>query len=130
MTEEDKKLIEEAKRVRAFAYAPYSHFAVGAALRTKSGKVYNGCNIENSAFPMTMCAERIAVFRAVSAGERDFDTIAVIADSPSPTPPCGACRQVLAEFGVSRVIMANVSGDTGGKTLDEVLPGAFTKEDM
>lgn len=130
MTEEDKELIEEAKRVRAFAYAPYSHFAVGAALRTKSGKVYNGCNIENSAFPMTMCAERIAVFRAVSAGERDFDTIAVIADSPSPTPPCGACRQVLAEFGVSRVIMANVSGDTEEKTLDELLPGAFTKEDM
>lgn len=130
MIEEDKKLIEEAKRVRAFAYAPYSHFAVGAALRTKSGKVYNGCNIENSAFPMTMCAERIAVFRAVSAGERDFDTIAVIADSPSPTPPCGACRQVLAEFGVSRVIMANVSGDTEEKTLDELLPGAFTKEDM
>ena len=130
MTEEDKEVIEEAKRVRAFAYAPYSHFAVGAALRTKSGKVYNGCNIENSAFPMTMCAERIAVFRAVSAGERDFDTIAVIADSPSPTPPCGACRQVLAEFGVSRVIMANVSGDTEEKTLDELLPGAFTKEDM
>lgn len=130
MTEEDKELIEEAKRVRAFAYAPYSRFAVGAALRTKSGKVYNGCNIENSAFPMTMCAERIAVFRAVSAGERDFDTIAVIADSPSPTPPCGACRQVLAEFGVSRVIMANVSGDTEEKTLDELLPGAFTKEDM
>lgn len=130
MIEEDKKLIEEAKRVRAFAYAPYSHFAVGAALRTKSGKVYNGCNIENSAFPMTMCAERIAVFRAVSAGERDFDTIAVIADSPSPTPPCGACRQVLAEFGVSRVIMANVSGDTEEKTLNELLPGAFTKEDM
>lgn len=130
MTEEDKELIEEAKRVRAFAYAPYSHFAVGAALRTKSGKVYNGCNIENSAFPMTMCAERIAVFRAVSAGERDFDTIAVIADSPSPTPPCGACRQVLAEFGVSRVIMANVSGDTEEKTLNELLPGAFTKEDM
>ena len=130
MTEEDQALIDDAKRVREFAYVPYSHFAVGAALRTKDGKIFGGCNIENSSFPMTVCAERTAVYKAVSAGERDFDAIAVVADTPEPTRPCGSCRQVLAEFGVSKIIMHNVSGETEISTLKELLPGAFSKEDI
>ena len=130
MTDEDKDLIEEAKRVRVFAYAPYSNFAVGAAIRTKDGKIYSGCNIENISLSVTVCAERVAMFRAVSAGERDFDAIAIVADTPEPTRPCGTCRQVLAEFGVSKIIMHNMSGETEISTLKELLPGAFSKEDM
>lgn len=130
MTEEDKALVDEAIRVRGFAYAPYSNFQVGAAIRTKDGNVYGGCNIENGSFSATMCAERTALFRAVSSGERDFDVIAVVSDSPKPAAPCGSCLQVLAEFGVSRVIMSNLNGDTEEMTIEELLPKAFSKENM
>lgn len=130
MTEEDKALLDEAARVRGFAYAPYSNFKVGAAIRTKDGKMYGGCNIENSSFSSTMCAERTALFRAVSSGETDFDAIAVVSDSLNPAAPCGSCLQVLAEFGVSRIIMSNLNGDTEEMTIGELLPKAFSKENM
>lgn len=130
MTEEDKALLDEAARVRGFAYAPYSNFKVGAAIRTKDGKMYGGCNIENSSFSSTMCAERTAIYRAVSSGETEFDTIAVVSDSPNPAAPCGSCLQVLAEFGVSRIIMSNLNGDTEEMTIGELLPKAFSKENM
>lgn len=130
MTEEDKALLDEAARVRGFAYAPYSNFKVGAAIRTKDGKMYGGCNIENSSFSSTMCAERTAIYRAVSSGETEFDAIAVVADSPNPSAPCGSCLQVLAEFGVSRIIMSNLNGDTEEMSIGELLPKAFSKENM
>lgn len=130
MTEEDKALLDEAARVRGFAYAPYSNFKVGAAIRTKDGKMYGGCNIENSSFSSTMCAERTAIYRAVSSGETEFDAIAVVSDSTNPAAPCGSCLQVLAEFGVSRIIMSNLNGDTEEMTIGELLPKAFSKENM
>src|SRR5882757_848279 len=91
-------LLAAAREVRQSAYAPYSHFQVGAALRTTSGRVFCGCNVENLSFGLTICAERAAVFAAVAAGETQFEAIAVVADSVQPVTPCGACRQVLAEF--------------------------------
>ncbi|MGB2992205.1 MAG: cytidine deaminase, partial [Paenisporosarcina sp.] len=92
------QLMEESKIARENAYVPYSKFKVGAALMTKEGKVYHGCNIENAAYSMTNCAERTAMFKAVSEGERNFASISVVADTDGPVSPCGACRQVIAEF--------------------------------
>jgi len=89
-------LLAEARQAREAAYAPYSHFAVGAALRTRSGRVFRGCNVENISFGLTSCAERNAVFAAVVAGEKEFEAVAIVADSKEPVTPCGACRQVLA----------------------------------
>lgn len=107
---EDKDLIAAAKKYRENAYAPYSKFKVGAAVLTKKGNVYGGCNIENSSFPITNCAERTAIFKAVSEGEQEFAAIALIADTPGPCSPCGACRQVMVEFKIPRIIMANMKG--------------------
>lgn len=118
-------LIEQAKAVRQNAYAPYSRFAVGAAVLAKSGRVYCGCNVENLSFGLTICAERNAVFAAVAAGEREFEAIAVVADSREPVTPCGACRQVLAEFGPDlAVCSANLEGLTFESTIRELLPRA------
>lgn len=119
-------LIQSAVQARRWAYAPYSHFSVGAALLTASGKVYEGVNIENAAYSPTVCAERVAVFKAVSQGERHFIAIAVSA-SGAPTP-CGVCRQVLAEFGLDTLV---ISCDENGKFIREMplsalLPEAFT----
>ncbi len=94
----NEALIEEAKKALAFAYVPYSHFRVGAALLTKSGKVYTGCNIENASYGATNCAERTAVFKAVSEGETEFVKIAIVSSEPIMTYPCGICRQVMTEF--------------------------------
>jgi cytidine deaminase len=118
-------LIAEARQAREQAYAPYSNFAVGAALKTRSGIVFRGCNVENLSFGLTICAERNAVFAAVAAGEREFAAIAVVADSKEPVTPCGACRQVLAEFGLDLPICsANLQGETYASTLRELLPRA------
>ena len=124
---EDKELIAAAKKYRENAYAPYSKFTVGAAVLTKKGNVYGGCNIENSSFPITNCAERTAIFKAVSEGEQEFAAIALIADTPGPCSPCGACRQVMVEFKIPRIIMANMKGDVKVVTLEEIMPYAFTE---
>ena len=120
-----KDLIAAACEVRKRAYAPYSHFAVGAALRTKSGRVFCGCNVENLSFGLTSCAERNAVFAAVAAGEHEFEAIAIVADSKEPVTPCGACRQVLAEFGLDvAVCSANLEGVTFKSSIRKLLPRA------
>jgi cytidine deaminase len=119
------ELIADARAVRAQAYAPYSKFAVGAALRTKSGRVFRGCNVENLSFGLTICAERNALFAAVAAGERSFEAMAIVADSKTPVTPCGACRQVLAEFGLDlEVCSTNLEGDVFVSTIRELLPRA------
>jgi cytidine deaminase len=123
-------LVEAAIQARKWAYAPYSNYAVGAALLTESGKLYDGANVENAAYPTTMCAERVAVFKAVSEGERRFTAIAV-ATSNGGTP-CGSCRQVLAEFGTdTMVIIADANGKIVQETtVAELLPGAFLPGDL
>ncbi|MEO8073734.1 MAG: cytidine deaminase [Acidobacteriota bacterium] len=121
-----KKLIETAKRAREKAVAPYSNFKVGAALQTKSGKIFTGCNIENASYGLTMCAERVAIFKAVSEGEREFSNIAVVADTDELTPPCGPCRQIIWEFcGDIPVTFANLKGKTETLQMKELLPRAF-----
>ncbi|AKM19723.1 cytidine deaminase [Geobacillus stearothermophilus] len=129
---EIEQLIAEAKKAREFAYVPYSKFKVGAALLTKDGSVYRGCNIENAAYSVCNCAERTALFKAYSEGETEFAALAVIADTPRPVPPCGACRQVIAELCPSdmKVILANINGDVKIVTVQELLPDAFSAEDM
>ena len=127
VTREDAKLlIDLAIEARRRAYAPYSKYQVGAALRTKSGRIFTGANVENAAYPTTMCAERVAIFSAVSQGEREFDVIAVV--TANGGSPCGSCRQVMAEFGLDTVVLI---ADETGKVFDEttvngLLPGAFT----
>jgi cytidine deaminase len=125
-----QQLIESASRARKFAYVPYSKYPVGAALITQSGKVYTGCNIENAAFPVTNCAERTAVFKAVSEGERKFQALALVTENGGS--PCGACRQVLAEFGLDTVIyICNGKGEILQElTVAELLPQAFTPEHL
>lgn len=129
---EIKKLIEKALNARENAYAPYSGFRVGACLISKSGKAYLGCNIENAAYSPSNCAERTAIFKAVSEGERDFKAIAIASDSDNYTFPCGVCRQVLAEFCGKdmQVVCADKNGEYTLTTLGELLPSAFTKEDL
>lgn len=114
------------------AYVPYSKFPVGAALVTKDGKIYTGCNIENASYPLTNCAERTAVFKAVSEGDKEFQTIVVTADTEGPVSPCGACRQVLVEFCEPEmpVVLTNKKGDIKETTVSELLPGAFREKDM
>jgi len=120
----DKQLIEVAALAREKAYAPYSGFPVGAALLASSGKVYTGCNVENASSGLTVCAERVAVFKAVSEGEQEFDTIAVV--TATGGSPCGACRQVLIEFGDSlRVLVADTEGHVLGFSMEQLLPNAF-----
>ena len=130
MTETDKKLIAEAKRVREFAYCPYSNFAVGAAVLGASGEIYGGCNIENSSYGATCCAERTALFSAAAKGKRKFSRIAVVGSSDGdfsqPTPPCGICRQVLSEFckGDFEIILTDKNG-IKKLSLSELLPFPF-----
>lgn len=120
-----EKLVEQAVQARANAYAPYSNFSVGAALLTKSGKIYTGCNIENAAFGAGICAERVAVSAAISQGERNFTALAVAAGD-TPVSPCGICRQFLREFGDFPVFMASAQGEYTVTTVEALLPGAFT----
>lgn len=129
---EKEQLMNLAKEGREMAYVPYSKFKVGAALLTADGKVYKGCNIENSGYSMTNCAERTAMFKAVSEGERDFTAIAIVADTEGPCSPCGACRQVISEFCAPNmpVYLTNMKGDVQETTVAELLPGAFSPEDL
>lgn len=124
------RLVQTAIAARHWAYAPYSHYPVGAALLTASGRIYEGVNIENAAFPSTICAERVAVFKAVSEGEREFHAIAVV--TANGGTPCGACRQVLAEFGLDTlVIIADAQGVIHHQIpLRRLLPEAFTPGDL
>jgi cytidine deaminase len=125
-------LIREAKAAREMAYTPYSKFKVGAALLTTGGKIYKGCNIENAAYSMCNCAERTAIFKALSEGEKQYASLAVVADTKRPVPPCGACRQVIAELCPKdmKVILTNLQGDIEELTVHELLPGAFSAEDL
>jgi cytidine deaminase len=127
-----EQLIEEAKKARDKAYVPYSKFGVGAALLTTDGKVYHGCNIENAAYSMCNCAERTALFKAYSEGDRNFQLLAVVADTDRPCSPCGACRQVISELCPRdmKVILTNLKGDIQEITVEELLPGAFSPEDL
>ena len=129
---EKEQLIELAKEGREKAYVAYSKFKVGAALLTTHCKVFKGCNIENSGYSMTNCAERTAMFKAVSEGERDFAAIAIVADTEGPCSPCGACRQVISEFFAPNmpVYLTNMKGDVQETTVKELLPGAFSPEDL
>ncbi len=121
-----KKIIEQAAKAREKAVAPFSNFKVGAALETKDGAVYTGCNIENASYGLTMCAERVAIFKAISEGAREFKTIAVVADTDELTPPCGPCRQIIHEFcGDIPVILANLKDKTETLPMNELLPRAF-----
>jgi len=125
-----EQLIQRALLARRWSYSPYSNYAVGAALLTLSGKIYDGVNVENAAFPSTICAERVAVFKAVSEGEREFTAIAVVTQNGGS--PCGGCRQVLAEFGLDILILiANAEGkQTSEYRLKDLLPEAFTPDKL
>jgi cytidine deaminase len=119
-------LIDAARRAREHAVASFSHFKVGAALETADGSVITGCNVENATYGLTICAERVAMFKALSEGHRSFARVAIVADTAAPTPPCGACRQILWEFGGDlEVLLANLSEETGRHRLKDLLPLPF-----
>jgi len=123
------RLIQRAKKAQKYAIAPYSQFRVGAALLAKNGKVYTGCNVETSSYGLTLCAERVALFKALSEGERDFQALAIFTDAAKPCPPCGACRQVLWDFAKGlTVVMANSKGERQVSSLKNLLPDAFGAE--
>lgn len=120
------ELIEAAARVRENAHASYSHFRVGAALEDASGGIHRGCNVENATYGLTICAERVAVFKAISEGARQFKRIAIVTDSDTLTPPCGACRQILWEFcGDLQIVLANTQGKIELMRLQTLFPRAF-----
>jgi len=122
----DLELVQAAIEARSKAHAPYSHFLVGAALEDSAGRIHTGCNIENATYGLTLCAERVAMFKALSEGARKFRRIAVVADTAGLTPPCGACRQILWEFaGDTEIILANLTGQTETVQLATLFPRAF-----
>jgi cytidine deaminase len=124
------RLVEAAAEVRGRAHAPYSSFKVGAAVIDEEGRVYVGCNVENASYGLSVCAERNAVAAAVAAGSLGIEGIAVVTDTSPPTSPCGACRQVLVEFGDFPVILANPAGDRIVTSVNRLLPDAFTPESL
>jgi cytidine deaminase len=131
MSDQDSiaELVALARKARDQAYAPYSKFQVGAALRTASGRVYTGCTVENASYGLSMCAERTAIFKAIGEGEREFEALAVVTETLAA--PCGACRQVLAEFGVdTKVIIADLGDRRQVFTVDDLLPAAFTASQL
>lgn len=130
--QERETMLDLAYRAMEQAYTPYSHFQVGACLKGISGKYYLGCNIENASYTPTNCAERTAVFKAVSEGERDFEAIAVVCSGKNPAAPCGVCRQVLREFcsGDMPVVFADANRNVVESTLGELLPHSFGPEDL
>ena len=125
-------LVEKAIEARSTAYVPYSKFQVGAAIITSNDNVFLGCNIENASYGLTNCAERTAIFKAVSEGDTEIKAIAVVADTEGPVSPCGACRQVIAEFATdeTKIYLANLNGNVKETTISEILPGYFTSKDM
>ena len=130
MSEHDT-LVIAARVARDNAYAPFSNFRVGAAVRAKSGRIFSGCNVENGTYGLALCAERVAIFKAISEGERGFDAIAVVADTETLTPPCGACRQVLWELcGDAEVVLANLEGKTERYRMSSLLPNPFDRSHL
>ncbi len=131
MRPEYKKLVKGALAAKKRAHAPYSHFRVGAALLTTSGRIYLGCNVEISTYALTICAERTAIFKAVSEGDRNFKAIAVVSDDPGYTPPCGACRQVLMDLaGNIDFLMINGKGKVKVLKMNKLLPHAFGQKNL
>lgn len=128
MNEADRaRMLAAARAAMERAYAPYSGFRVGAALLTPDGGVVAGCNVENASYPVALCAERAALATAVASGAREFEALLIVADSPRPCPPCGMCRQALAEFGVDlRVVLVGLGGAEAEYRLSDLLPEAFT----
>lgn len=126
------ELIEKAKIARQHAYTPYSEFTVGAALLTATNQVFIGCNIENAAYPVTCCAERVALFSAIAAGEKKFKKIVVVADTKRPIPPCGACRQVMTEFFLpeTEIYLSNLQNEIEQWTMEKLLPSSFNSRDL
>lgn len=123
---EIKEIIEIAREASKNSYSPYSHYNLGACLVTKQGKVFTGTNVENASYPLTCCAERIAIFKAVSEGEREFETIAIVSNDDSFPYPCGACRQVMSQFSKDlKVIVANKNNEYEVYTIKELLPHSF-----
>ena len=131
MTEQEiQKLIDRAIVAREKTYSPYSHFGVGAVLLCEDGVIYEGCNIENASYGLTNCAERTAIFKAVSEGRTKFKALAVVADTEGPCAPCGACRQVMVEFKIPLIIMGNLMGDIKIVSMEELLPFSFSESDV
>ena len=126
----EKMLLEKALLARKNAYAPYSGFKVGAALLTGKGDVFTGTNVENSSFGLSICAERLAIFNAINDGQKDIAEILVVGESTEPLMPCGACRQVMLEFGVEKIHAANTKGKVKTYSLDKILPDAFSKNNL
>jgi len=124
-----RRLVKAAEGANERAYAPYSRFRVGAAVLAE-GKVYTGCNVENASYGLTVCAERVAVFTAVAAGHRRLEAVAVVTEAATPTAPCGACRQVLHEFGPAMTVVMAAGGETLVRSLSELLPLAFGPDDL
>ena len=121
-----QELVEIAKTARLHSVAPFSNFLVGAAVRTAEGKIYTGCNIESASYGLTVCGERVAIWKALSEGERDFAELAIVADTESLTPPCGTCRQIIWEFAKNaKIILSNLKGETQECSIKELLPRAF-----
>lgn len=125
-----QQLIECAIEARQQSYSPYSNFAVGAALLCEDGTIYKGCNIENASYGLTNCAERTAIFKAISEGHRKFKALAVVADTEGPCSPCGACRQVMKEFKIPTIIMANLKENMEIVSIEDLLPFSFSDCDV
>ncbi|KUO51439.1 MAG: cytidine deaminase [Desulfitibacter sp. BRH_c19] len=126
-----EKLLEDAKKARNYSYSPYSKFPVGAAVLTKDGTVYTGCNVENAAYGITMCAEKVAIAKAVSEGNQYIAVIAIVGDTEGPCRPCGSCRQFILEFGDEiTVVMGNLKGETETKSINDLIPFSFSKKDL
>jgi cytidine deaminase len=126
LSELENSLVEAATAARLRSVAPFSNFLVGAAVQTEAGKVYTGCNIESASYGLTVCAERVAIWKALSEGERKFSNLVVVADTESLTPPCGTCRQIIWEFAKhAKIVLANLRGQREEVSIKDLLPRAF-----
>jgi cytidine deaminase len=126
LSDSDNQLIETAKAARLQSVAPFSNFLVGAALQTKAGKVYTGCNVESASYGLTVCAERVAIWKALSEGEREFTDLVIVADTETLTPPCGTCRQIIWEFAKhAKIVLVNLRGRREEMSIEDLLPRAF-----